>query len=96
MGVNCGYRITNYWSISGSKIFNMKKKNGKSSLTQGVTASYNDECLNLGIGIFRTNFKDNDIKPRTGFILTIVFKNLGNLIKSNEGYAYNNFLGRVE
>lgn len=96
LGINCGFRLTNYWSISGSKIFNMKKKNGKGSLTQGVTASYGDECLNLGIGVFRTNFKDNDIKPRTGFILTIIFKNLGNLIKSNEGYAYNNFLGHVE
>lgn len=96
LGINCGFKLTSYWSISGSKIFNMKKKNGKSSLTQGITANYNDECLSLGIGIFRTNFKDNDIKPRTGFILTIIFKNLGNLIKSSEGYAYNNFLGRVE
>lgn len=95
-GVNCGFHLTNFWTISGSKIFNMKKKNGKGSLTQGISANYKDECFDFGIGVFRTNFKDGDIKPRTGIILTIIFKNLGNLVKASEGYAYNNFLGYVE
>ena len=96
IGINCGFKLTEFWRISASKIINMKKKNGKGSLTQGISANYTDECLEFGVGVFRTNFKDNDIKPRTGFILSIIFKNLGNVVKASDGYAYNASLGVVE
>lgn len=96
LGINCGFKINESWNVSGSKIINLKKKNGKHSLTQGMSANYKDECFDFSIGLFRTNFRDNDIKPRTGIVLTIIFKNLGNLAKSHSNYAYNNFLGAVE
>lgn len=96
IGISGGYRVTDSWRISASKIINMKKKNGKGSLTQGISANYIDECLEFGIGMFRTSFNDNDIKPRTGFILSIIFKNLGNIVKASDGYAYNASLGDVE
>jgi LPS-assembly protein len=95
-GINCGFRLTQYWSISGSKILNMKKKNGRKHLAQGIKATYADECLEFGIGVYKTNFKDNDIKPKTGIILSIVFKNLGNLLKGKSGYEYNTELGNIE
>jgi LPS-assembly protein len=94
IGLKCGARLTEFWSVSALEILNLKRKAGKRSLVRGVTANYKDECFEMGIGVFRTNFKSGDIKLKTSIALTIVFKNLGSLAKSR-GYGYNSDIGNV-
>ncbi|MDR3224467.1 MAG: LPS assembly protein LptD [Holosporales bacterium] len=95
IGINCGVDVNEFWSITGFEILNLKMKARKKSLAHGISANYKDECFDFAIGVFRTNFRHRDIKPKTGIILSIVFKNLGNLVKSNAN-KYHSEIGRVE
>ena len=79
-----------------SQIVNLTSHGGKHNLAHSIFASYSDECFKLEFGIFRTNFKHKDIKPKTGIILTIYFKNLGNLTRSGKRDMYNEEVGTVE
>lgn len=96
IGFRLGYKINEAWKVSFSKILNIRHNNGKRNLAQTIFASYADECFKLDMGIFRTNFRDEDIKPRTGLVLSVSFKNLGNAIKSGKKHIYNESLGVVE
>ena len=95
VGVTVGAKLTEHWNLSASQVFNLKRSNGKRNLTRGLNASYIDECLDVRIGLFRANFNDKDIKPRTGFMLVITFKNLGNFVRQGVGYNFNSPIGRV-
>jgi len=96
LGINCGYKFNEFWKISMSQIVNLTSHGGKHNLAHSIFASYSDECFKLEFGIFRTNFKHKDIKPKTGIILTIYFKNLGNLTRSGKRDMYNEEVGTVE
>lgn len=96
LGLNFGYKFNEFWKISVSQIINMTSHGGKHNLAHSVFASYSDECFRLDLGIFRTNFKHKDIKPKTGIILTIHFKNLGNFVHSGKRDMYNEEVGTVE
>ena len=96
LGLSLGVKISKFWKISGSKMFNFKKNIGSRNLSQGIFADYEDECFGLGFGIYKSKFKDKDIKPNTGIILTISFKNLGSISKPTAGYLYKSALGFVE
>ncbi|MBR1480222.1 MAG: LPS-assembly protein LptD [Alphaproteobacteria bacterium] len=96
VGFTGGFKLTETWKISASEVINGKQRNGKRSLTQGVHLTYADECLELRTGVSKTNFRDGDIKPRTVFTLVIVFKNLGNLFKSDKAELFDANIGTVE
>lgn len=96
LGLNCGYKFNEFWKISMSQIFNLTSHGGKHNLAHSIFASYSDECFKLDFGIFRTNFKHKDIKPKTGIILTIHFKNLGNFTRSGKRDMYNEEVATVE
>ena len=93
--LNCGYKINDFWKVSFSKILNLKG-GGKRNLARSFFASYTDECFSMDFGIYRTNFRDKDIKPRTGIILAISFKNLGDFIKSGKSRKYDDAFGMIE
>jgi lipopolysaccharide assembly outer membrane protein LptD (OstA) len=96
LGLNLGYKVTRFWRVSGSKVFNFKKDIGRRHLSQGVFLDYEDECFSLGFGLYNSKFKDKDIKPNTGFVLTIIFKNLGGISKHTSKYLYQADMGMVE
>lgn len=96
LGFNCGYKFNEFWKISMSQIVNLTSHGGKHNLANSLFVSYSDECFSLDFGLFRTNFKNKDIKPKTGIILTIHFKNLGNFIHSGKRDMYNEAIGTVE
>ena len=96
LGINCGYKFNEFWKISASQIVNLTSHGGKHNLAHSIFASYSDECFKLDFGIFRTNFRHKDIKPKTGIILTIHFKNLGNFTRSGKRDMYNEEVGTVE
>ncbi len=96
MGLSAGFKFAKNWQVSASNVFNLKSKNGKKNLTRAVKAQYSDECFDFSVGIFRTNFKDDDIKPRTGLILSVGFKHLGNVSTEGKNYWYKSNIGVVE
>lgn len=96
LGLHCGYKINEFWKISGTQILNLLPHGGKHTLAHSIFANYTDECFALDIGLYRRNFKYKDIKPHTGIILTIHFKNLGNFIHSGKRNLYNEGIGTVE
>ncbi|MDR2458880.1 MAG: LPS assembly protein LptD [Holosporales bacterium] len=96
LNISCGVKINEFWNISGSQVINLKHSNGKHMLAHGVSATYDDECCNFSVGIYRMNFRKNDVKPRTGFILSIVFKTLGNMIKTHSMRSFDTDVGNVE
>jgi LPS-assembly protein len=68
------------WSLSFAQIKNLNKTSGGSSLASFVLASYKDECFQLDAGIYKTAYRDRDIHPDSGFLLQLVFKNLGSFV----------------
>jgi LPS-assembly protein len=96
LGFTAGINLTNFWSISGAKILNMKKKNGKRALAHGATLTYRDECLEFSAGVCNTKFRVGDIKPRTTIIVSLILKNIGNIITPTSGYGYSASVGQIE
>jgi LPS-assembly protein len=96
LNINGGVKINEFWSVTASQVINLKHGNGKHMLAHGVSATYDDECCNFSVGIYRMNFKKNDVKPRAGFALSIVFKTLGNMIKTHSVRSFDTDIGNVE
>jgi lipopolysaccharide assembly outer membrane protein LptD (OstA) len=96
LNLNCGVRISEFWKITGSCVINLKHSNGKHALAQGVSATYDDECCSFSAGVYRTNFRQNDVKPRTGFSISVVFKTIGNMIKTHNVHSFSTDIGNVE
>lgn len=69
-------QITETWKIAFTKTQNLSKeeKNAKAYIASGV---YQNDCFQMSLGIYRTHFRDRDLRPDTGFLLEFNFKNLG-------------------
>jgi LPS-assembly protein len=96
LNISGGVKVNEFWSIAGSQVINLKHGNGKHMLAHGISATYDDECCTFSVGIYRMNFKKNDVKPRAGFALSIVFKTLGNMLKSHSTRSFDTDVGNVE
>jgi LPS-assembly protein len=70
-------QINEKWRVSIGQIRNIKKNNGDAALGNFFAATYEDECITVEAGGYKTGFHDRDIKPDTGFLLRLSFKNLG-------------------
>jgi LPS-assembly protein len=96
LNLSASASITKFWKLTASKILDFKRKSSARNLLHGIFANYEDECFGIGFGINKSNFKDRDIKPQTGFIFTIMFKNLGNFSKSSNAIFHRSELMNVE
>jgi lipopolysaccharide assembly outer membrane protein LptD (OstA) len=96
IGGSVGYHINQYWSASYSEILNLQKKAGNKNLSRGIFIKYKDECCEFGFGVYKSKYKDMDIKPRTGIILTFAFKNLGEISQSSKKFRYKSIIGNIE
>ena len=70
-------QIFENWSLSFAQIKNLQKNQGGNALASFILASYKDECFQLNAGVYKTSYNDRDIRPDSGFLLQLVFKNLG-------------------
>jgi LPS-assembly protein len=95
LGLNCGIKLSEFWSVAGSEVMNLKNKNGKRSLVHMASLRYEDECFEFKIGIHKTNLKDSDIKPRIGINLTIAFKTLGSFNRPTNKHLHKGDIGAV-
>lgn len=70
-------QVIDNWSLSFAQIKNLNKVSGGNSLASFMLASYKDECFQFDAGIYKTAYRDRDIRPDSGFLLQLAFKNLG-------------------
>jgi lipopolysaccharide assembly outer membrane protein LptD (OstA) len=96
LGCSVGYQLSQYWSISSSQVFNLKRKAGHRNLSHGFFAKYKDECFEFGIGIYKSHCKDMDLKRKTGIILAFAFRNLCEISQSYKKYKYHSIINNIE
>lgn len=74
--VSLNSKFTKYWSANIGTNRELGKKG--CTLSHNLNLTYQDDCFIFNTRIYRTFFKDRDIKPGTSFFFSLVFKNLGN------------------
>ncbi len=69
-------KINDEWSVAFTQSKNLSRleKNARAHMASAV---YQNDCFQLSFGVYRTQFRDRDIRPDTGVLLQFNFKNLG-------------------
>ena len=68
--------ITENWKVSVAQIRNLKRfQKGVLATFAGLT--YQDDCFETKFSVFRSHYRDRDLKPDMGFFLQFSLKNLG-------------------
>lgn len=75
-------KINDEWSLSYAEVRNFLH-NTQGPLNQYASISWENECFKLETGLFQSRIQINDIKPSTGFLFQLTFKNLGNFSASS-------------
>lgn len=68
-------QITDRWYLQANTTRQLG--NGSSALSQGVGATYKDECFFFSTTLEKTFYQDRDIKPGVTLLFKLTFKNLG-------------------
>ncbi|MBP9752611.1 MAG: LPS-assembly protein LptD [Proteobacteria bacterium] len=80
-------KINDQWSCSYGEVRDVINSSSK-PLKQFGSIVWQNDCLKVSTGIFKSNIVNNDIKPFTGFMIELSFKNLGAFSPvSTENYA---------
>jgi len=61
------------WTISFAESRNLRG----GVLARLLTFNFQNECLQMSIGAYQTTYRDRDIRPDTGMLFQLNFKNLG-------------------
>ena len=76
--------LTRYWSLAltdtrdiGGATFGTTTVPSGATINSGVALTYRDECMTVSTSITQSGISVGDVKPGVSFLLTIVFKNLG-------------------
>jgi hypothetical protein len=96
LGFSGHYKISEYFTIMFLQIINLKKQEESQTMSRGIFIKYKDECFELSGGIYKTNYKDGDLRPSTGFMISFGFKNLGSVAQPTKTYLYRPPLSKVE
>jgi LPS-assembly protein len=67
-----------HWSFSFGETRNLKQHQ-RGALSHTLSALYHDECFRMTISAFKSRARDRDIRPNSGFMLQLDFKNLGSI-----------------
>ena len=68
--------INENWKVSVAQIRNLKRfQKGVLATFAGLT--YQDDCFETKFSVFRSHYRDRDLKPDMGFFLQFSLKNLG-------------------
>ena len=95
LGVSVGYNFYENWDVFVSNIINLKKSRQSMGMSRGIFLKYKDECFEFGCGLYKSNYKDMDINPKTGFMFCVTFKNIGGISQSVKRYAYDSLINKI-
>lgn len=74
--------LNEHWKVSISQIRNLKHfQRGVLASFAGI--SYQDDCFESKFSVYRSNYRDRDLKPDMGFFLQFSLKNLGSFTPSS-------------
>lgn len=74
--------INENWKISVAQIRNMKRFQ-KGVLASFIGLNYEDDCFESKLSLYRSHYRDRDLRPDMGFFLQFSFKNLGSFTPSS-------------
>lgn len=69
-------QITDSWS---ARIAARRDIEANRTLNYGLGVTYADECIEVNTSVERTEYRDEEVTPDTKFLLTIGFKNFGDI-----------------
>jgi lipopolysaccharide assembly outer membrane protein LptD (OstA) len=75
VGVN--FALTDTWSGQVTQTQNLNQ--GATSLNSALRLTYRDDCLAVTGTLQRTAISIGDVKPGVSFVLTFVFRDLGDV-----------------
>lgn len=75
-------KINDQWSVSYAEIRNFLHST-QGPLNQYAAIAWENECFKFETGLFKSRIQINDVKPSTGFLFQLTFKNLGNFSASS-------------
>jgi LPS-assembly protein len=64
------------WILAFSEVRNLASSE-KQILSRTLDVTYHNECIKVITKLFKNSYTDRDIKPNSGVLVQIVFKNLG-------------------
>jgi len=70
------------WKVSVAQIRNLKHFQ-RGVLASFVGLTYQDDCFESKFSVYRSNYRDRDLKPDMGFFLQFSLKNLGSFTPSS-------------
>lgn len=71
-------QLNENWSVSFTESRNLKSTAGQSNvLLHILNVNFQNDCFQATVGVYKTAYHDKDIRPDTGVLFQLVFKNLG-------------------
>lgn len=70
-------RITERWRTAVAHSHNLSKFEGHARAVS-VLAVFENDCFNMSMGVYRSQYRDRDLAPDHGVLVQLSFKNLGN------------------
>lgn len=86
LGVGLKSQFNDNWAVGYSQNTNLLKKTG-GNLANQFQVFYENECISTQVSFYRSSYRDRDLKPDSGVIVQINFKNLGGI--SSQGTQFN-------
>jgi LPS-assembly protein len=88
--LNATAKLTQYWSLVGSETLNLTNstnlvngivtpQSSTSNLYASLAAVYQDECMAFIATVTQSGIRSGDVTPGYSFMLSLVFKNLGEI-----------------
>ncbi len=77
ISTSVSFQLTPYWSGAVSHTQNLN--NGAASIDSRLSLTYRDDCLAVTGTISRSGLSYGDVRSGTSFVLTFVFRNLGDV-----------------
>lgn len=75
IGTTIEAQLTRYWSVRLNDTRSIG--NSSSTINSGIAVTYRDDCLAVVSSITQSGIRVGDIRPGVSVLLTLVFKNLG-------------------
>ena len=77
IGASITAQLTRYWSVALNDTRSIG--NGGATINSGVAVTYRDDCIAVVTSVVQSGIRVGDVRPGVSVMLTLVFKNLGEI-----------------
>ena len=72
-------QLNQRWKVGFGQSFNLNKRNNGSGSSLLAMTEFENQCFLSRLSFFRTRYRDRDIRPNSGVLLSLTFKTLGSV-----------------